>query len=228
MDYCRYVLDCLIGNYRTEASANIYGGLLMGSTFTFSLWDRIDNGDLRFLFPFVMVGLLWALDMVTGLWCAWERHDISPEKLARSFRKLLLYAFVMGLGIVLDKFGSHYPILGLNTMSPLYWLINSAILLTEASSILRNAGDLSDNPRLKKLLERFADKADDQMSQLLANQEKLKEKVDGVVSAAAVVAQAATAVAETAAKANQATLTVNKKLEEIGVKMADDPKLGEE
>lgn len=137
------------------------------------LWSKLDG--FAFSNTVFWVTLFWGLDLILGSWLAWREHRFSPSRATRSILKWLLWVVVLVVAWGIRDLGFWGSVFVAK-------VIEGAVILAEATSVLRNAASLSDNPRAKKLMNRFADVADkklDELEQRLSKVEsKEMEKID--------------------------------------------------
>lgn len=109
--------------------------------------------------PVFWVSVFWALDWLLGSWLAWRECRWIPSRAGRSVLKWLLWMVVLAVAWGIRDSG----FFGAGLLGG---LVEGAIILAEGSSVIRNAAALSDNPRAKRLLGRFADAADQKLDDL--------------------------------------------------------------
>ncbi len=126
-----------------------------------TIWTALSNHFDGFVLsnPVFWVSVFWALDWLLGSWLAWRLSRWSPTRAGRSVLKWLLWMVVLAVAWGIRDSGFFGA-------SLLGGLVEGAIILAEGSSVIRNAAALSDNPRAKRLLSKFADAADQKLDDL--------------------------------------------------------------
>lgn len=112
-------------------------GALAWAGFTTITWGNAGTMAREWLHagPLFVVLCLWALDMLTGTVQALIRRDFSPSKSLFGVLKLLVWVGALGVAWLLRVDG--YPLD--DWFAP---LVEYAVILTEASSVLRNLAEL--------------------------------------------------------------------------------------
>lgn len=113
--------------------------------------------------PLFVVLCLWALDMLVGTVQALIRRDFSPTKSLFGVLKLLVWVGALGVAWLLRVDG--YPLDDL--FAP---LVEYAVILTEASSVLRNLAELHERLTGKpsRVLRWFASRVEQATAEHLA------------------------------------------------------------
>ena len=111
--------------------------------------------------PVFWVSIFWAMDWILGSCVAIKTHNWSPRRSFHGILKWLLWMAVLTVAWGIRDMG----FLGCTLIGG---MIEVAIMLTEGSSVMRNCAILSNNPNAQRLLNKFADAADQKLSQLEA------------------------------------------------------------
>lgn len=111
--------------------------------------------------PVFWVSIFWAMDWVLGSCVAFKQNNWSPRRSFHGILKWLLWMAVLTVAWGIRDMG----FLGCTLIGG---MIEVAIMLTEGSSVMRNCAILSNNPKAQLLLNKFADAADQKLSQLEA------------------------------------------------------------
>ena len=111
--------------------------------------------------PVFWVSIFWAMDWILGSCVALKTHNWSPRRSFHGILKWLLWMAVLTVAWGIRDMG----FLGCTMIGG---MIEVAIMLTEGSSVMRNCAILSNNPKAQRLLNKFADAADQKLSQLEA------------------------------------------------------------
>jgi len=111
--------------------------------------------------PVFWVSIFWAMDWVLGSFVAFKNNSWSPRRSFHGVLKWLLWMAVLTVAWGIRDMG----FLGCTLIGG---MIEVAIMLTEGSSVMRNCAILSNNPKAQRLLNKFADAADQKLSQLEA------------------------------------------------------------
>lgn len=111
--------------------------------------------------PVFWVSIFWAMDWVLGSCVALKNSNWSPRRSFHGILKWLLWMAVLTVAWGIRDMG----FLGCTLIGD---MIEVAIMLTEGSSVMRNCAILSNNPKAQRLLNKFADAADQKLSQLEA------------------------------------------------------------
>lgn len=149
-------------SHLSELPGNAEGGISGWVVAVFgTFWAMLGQHFEGFVIsnPVFWVTAFWALDLFLGSWLAWKESRFSPTRAARSALKWLLWMSVLAVAWgVRDSgfFGSAW----------MAAIVEGSIILAEGSSVIRNAAALSDNPRAKRLLSKFADAADQKLDEL--------------------------------------------------------------
>lgn len=122
--------------------------------------------------PFTVVCALWGIDMFTGIVMAVRRRQWSPTRMAWGVFKLILWCCALLVAWLLRNDG--YPVT--DVFSP---LIEVSIILTEASSVLRNIAELMESITGKKsrILAFFAQRMDSEIERLTSRVEVAESMV---------------------------------------------------
>jgi len=127
------------------------------------LWGVLTNhfGDFPASNPVFWVSIFWGMDWILGSCVALKNNNWSPRRSFHGILKWLLWMAVLTVawGIRDMQF------LGCTWIGG---MIEVAIMLTEGSSVMRNCAILSNNPKAQRLLNKFADAADQKLSQIEA------------------------------------------------------------
>jgi len=128
-----------------------------------ALWGVLTHhfGSFPASNPVFWVSIFWAMDWILGSCVAIKTHNWSPRRSFHGILKWLLWMAVLTVAWGIRDMG----FLGCTMIGG---MIEVAIMLTEGSSVMRNCAILSNNPKAQRLLNKFADAADEKLSQLEA------------------------------------------------------------
>lgn len=118
--------------------------------------DRFDGFFLdnpAFWTAVFWMSAFWGIDFILGASRAWVRGNFEPAKVAKSGYKWVRWMIVLAVGFMAKESG----MIGGSVITG---LLVSVVTLSEASSILRQVAEDSENPTAKRVLTHFANAAD--------------------------------------------------------------------